>query len=83
MLATVCCMYSKSRPLVSITLLSLQQLLFKPYKRMSSSKAHAATILELTMAYDEAKNKRYKKGKFLGKVCTYIIYIVFSICVNE
>ena len=44
--------------------------------KMSSSKAHAATILELTTAYDEAKNKRYKKGKFLGKVsrCIYFIH---------
>ena len=41
---------------------------------MSSSKAHSATILELTVAYDETRNKRYKKGKFLGKVCAHKIY---------
>lgn len=26
------------------------------------------TISELKIAYDEGKSKRYKKGKFLGKV---------------
>ena len=27
------------------------------------------------MAYDETRSKRYKKGKFLGKVCTPTSYI--------
>ena len=36
-----------------------------------SSKLTASTILELKVAYDEGNNKRYKKGRFLGKVCTH------------
>ena len=43
---------------------------------MSSSKAHAATIISLTEAYDEGNNKRYKKGRFLGKVL-FVIKIQF------
>lgn len=33
---------------------------------------NAATINELTVAYDEANNKKYTKGKFLGKVLKLI-----------
>lgn len=33
----------------------------------SSSKSNSKTILDLVEAYDASKNKRYKKGKFLGK----------------
>lgn len=31
------------------------------------------------MAYDETRNKRYKKGKFLGKVCTHRRRHIYSI----
>ena len=31
------------------------------------------------MAYDETRNKRYKKGKFLGKVCTHTRSHIYSI----
>ena len=37
-------------------------------KMASSSKSSSKTILDLIEAYDESSNKRYKKGKFLGKV---------------
>ncbi len=48
---------------------------------MSSSKTNSKTILELTEAYDEGKNKRYKKGKFLGKVTPSVLslFILVSI----
>jgi hypothetical protein len=36
--------------------------------KMASSKLNAKTIVDLVEAHDVAKNKRYKKGKFLGKV---------------
>lgn len=35
---------------------------------MASSKPGTKTILDLTEAIDEEHGKRYKKGKFLGKV---------------
>ena len=38
----------------------------------SRSKSTPATISELKVAYDEARNKKYKKGKFLGKVCSVL-----------
>ncbi len=38
-----------------------------------SSKLNAATILDLKWAFDESKNKKYKKGKFLGKVSEWIV----------
>jgi len=44
-------------------------------KAMASSKASSKTILELTEAYDEENKKRYKKGKFLGKVVFFIYFI--------
>ncbi len=33
-----------------------------------ASKSNAKTILDLVEAHDVSKGKRYKKGKFLGKV---------------
>ena len=41
---------------------------------MASSKSSSKSILDLTEAYDEGRKKRYKKGKFLGKVSS------FSVC---
>ncbi len=35
---------------------------------MSRSKSMPLTISELKIAYDEGRSKKYKKGKFLGKV---------------
>lgn len=35
-----------------------------------SLKPKAVTITELRVACDEARGKKYKKGKFLGKVCS-------------
>lgn len=39
----------------------------------SSSKLNSKTILDLVEAHDVAKNKRYKKGKFLGKVRCFLM----------
>ena len=38
-----------------------------------SSKVNAATIVDLKVAYDESKNKKYRKGKFLGKVTIFTV----------
>ena len=47
--------------------LSLSQL---DLSEMSSKSV--STISELKIACDEAHNKKYKKGRFLGKVCVYL-----------
>lgn len=53
---------------LSYTFLIQTGIISIPKRRMASSKAGSKTILDLTEAYDESRNKRYKKGKFLGKV---------------
>lgn len=46
----------------------------------SSKKPSSKTILDLTEAYDETRKKRYKKGKFLGKVTNKLCLIVYKYC---
>ena len=52
-------------PLLPTLLLSP---LLPPHISVAMSSKHTATITELKVAVDEGHNKRYRKGKFLGKV---------------
>ena len=47
---------------------------------MSSSKSNFKTILDLVEAYDAEANKKYKKGKFLGKVYQPVSSFLFPSC---
>jgi len=48
-----------------------------------SSKTTASTILDLKIAYDEGNNKRYKKGRFLGKGGFAHCYELIDMDTNE